>query len=167
MFTFSHGHSRFHRNMVKINLMFLSKHISQDSIHLLDVLLSQAIALNLNYECIGRSYYFPTPGSVLDIGFGKEVFEQICCHHPGHCPYHQNHGQSCCQNHCQTLRQNPHQNHCQSHHQNHCQQCYQQYYENNCQNHHPHHHHYCWNIIGMDRDFFFSPTIRLERWKGA
>ena len=41
------------------------------------MLLSQAIALNLNYECIGRSYYFPTPGSVLDIGFGKEVFEQI------------------------------------------------------------------------------------------
>ena len=45
----------------------------QDAIHLLDVLLSQAVALNLNYECIGRSYYFPTPGSVLDIGFGKEV----------------------------------------------------------------------------------------------
>ena len=39
----------------------------------MDVLLSQAVALNLNYECIGRSYYFPTPGSVLDIGFGKEV----------------------------------------------------------------------------------------------
>ena len=47
--------------------------IFQDAIHLLDVLLSQAVALNLNYECIGRSYYFPTPGSVLDIGFGKEV----------------------------------------------------------------------------------------------
>jgi hypothetical protein len=43
----------------------------------LDVLLSQAIALNLNYECIGRSYYFPTPGSVLDIGFGKEVWTGI------------------------------------------------------------------------------------------
>ena len=51
----------------------LSIVIFQDAIHLLDVLLSQAVALNLNYECIGRSYYFPTPGSVLDIGFGKEV----------------------------------------------------------------------------------------------
>ena len=41
------------------------------------MLLSQAIALNLNYECIGRSYYFPTTGSVLDIGFGKEVFSKF------------------------------------------------------------------------------------------
>jgi len=51
--------------------------VPQDAIHLLDVLLSQAVALNLNYECIGRSYYFPTPGSVLDIGFGKEVWTGI------------------------------------------------------------------------------------------
>ena len=45
----------------------------QDSIHLLDVLLSQAVSLNLEYEIIGRSYYLPNKGTVLDIGFGKEV----------------------------------------------------------------------------------------------
>jgi len=48
--------------------------VPQDSIHLLDVLLSQAVALDLRYETIGRSSYLPTKGTVLDIGFGKEVW---------------------------------------------------------------------------------------------
>ena len=37
------------------------------------MLLSQAVSLNLEYEIIGRSYYLPNKGTVLDIGFGKEV----------------------------------------------------------------------------------------------
>jgi len=47
--------------------------IPQDAIQALDIVLKQAMNIDLSWECIGRSY-FPTPGHTLDLGFGKEAW---------------------------------------------------------------------------------------------
>ena len=47
--------------------------VPQDAIQALDVVLKQAVNVNVNFEDIGRSY-FPTKGETLDVGFGKEVW---------------------------------------------------------------------------------------------
>ena len=47
-----------------------SGHVPQDALQALDVVLKEAINLDLN---IGRSY-FPLDGETLDVGFGKEVW---------------------------------------------------------------------------------------------
>ena len=45
----------------------------QDALQALDVVLKQALNLDIHFENIGRSY-FPTKGETLDVGFGKEVW---------------------------------------------------------------------------------------------
>jgi eukaryotic translation initiation factor 2C len=47
--------------------------VPQDAIQALDVVLKQAVNVDINFENIGRSY-FPTKGETLDVGFGKEVW---------------------------------------------------------------------------------------------
>merc|ERR1719369_2054177 len=50
-----------------------SGHVPQDALQALDVVLKEAINLDLNFYNIGRSY-FPMDGETLDVGFGKEVW---------------------------------------------------------------------------------------------
>merc|ERR1719285_409880 len=47
--------------------------VPQDSLQALDVVLKQAINVDVMFENIGRSY-FSTKGETLDVGFGKEVW---------------------------------------------------------------------------------------------
>merc|ERR1719228_1238014 len=47
--------------------------VPQDALQALDVVLKQALNVDINFENIGRSY-FPTKGETLDVGFGKEVW---------------------------------------------------------------------------------------------
>ena len=48
----------------------------QDAIQALDVVLKQAVTTQLGWESIGRCY-FPKPGQVIDLGFGKEAWSGI------------------------------------------------------------------------------------------
>eukprot|EP00092_Neocalanus_flemingeri_P007368 GFUD01007955.1.p1 GENE.GFUD01007955.1~~GFUD01007955.1.p1 ORF type:complete len:1043 (+),score=306.14 GFUD01007955.1:186-3314(+) len=50
-----------------------SGHVPQDALQALDVVLKEAINLDLNFYTIGRSH-FPMDGETLDVGFGKEVW---------------------------------------------------------------------------------------------
>ena len=49
-----------------------SGHVPQDALQALDVVLKEAINLDLNFYNIGRQH-FPMDGETLDVGFGKEV----------------------------------------------------------------------------------------------
>ena len=50
-----------------------SGHVPQDALQALDVVLKEAINLDLNFYTIARSH-FPMDGETLDVGFGKEVW---------------------------------------------------------------------------------------------
>jgi len=47
--------------------------IPQDALQALDIVLKEAVNLDLNFYNIGRSY-FPMDGQTIDVGFGKEVW---------------------------------------------------------------------------------------------
>ena len=50
-----------------------SGEVPQDALQALDIILKEAVNLDVRFYNIGRQY-FPLDGDTLDVGFGKEVW---------------------------------------------------------------------------------------------